>query len=155
AILFDAGNTLIRMNFSVVAERLSELGVTVTADALVRAERHARVRLDGDLASAGQAPSDGRSTESRSTQDAYVRYVLEGVGVVDDGIATAIARWRREFNAPVGLWDLAEPNAEQALRLAREAGFKTAVISNSNGSIRAILKTLGLAPYLDLVIDSF
>ena len=43
AIFFDAGNTLVRMNFAAVADRLRALGVTVTTDALIRAERRARV----------------------------------------------------------------------------------------------------------------
>jgi putative hydrolase of the HAD superfamily len=47
-----------------------------------------------------------------------------------------------------------EPQAEAALTLARRARLTTAVISNSNGTIAAILETLGLGRHLDFVIDS-
>ncbi|PYM17113.1 MAG: hypothetical protein DMD81_10445 [Candidatus Rokuibacteriota bacterium] len=150
AIFFDAGNTLVRMNFAAVADRLRALGVTVTTDALIRAERRARVRLDE-----GHLARSTSGTETRSTQDAYLRYVLDEVGIVDDALVTALAGWRRDYNVPVGLWELAEPNAEPALALARAAGLRTAVISNSNGSIRSSLTSLGLARHLELVIDSF
>jgi putative hydrolase of the HAD superfamily len=36
----------------------------------------------------------------------------------------------------------------------REAGLGAGVISNSNGSARRILQSLGLARYLDFVLDS-
>ena len=37
AILFDAGNTLVRMDLSAIAEALARRGVTVSVDALRRA----------------------------------------------------------------------------------------------------------------------
>jgi HAD superfamily hydrolase (TIGR01509 family) len=52
------------------------------------------------------------------------------------------------------LWTVLEPEAEAALVLARQAGLAAAVISNSNGTITAILEALGLGRHLDFVIDS-
>jgi putative hydrolase of the HAD superfamily len=67
---------------------------------------------------------------------------------------TALSAWRRGYNAPIGLWTEGEPEAEAALRLARARGLRTACISNSNGTVAAILEGLGLARHLDFVIDS-
>jgi HAD superfamily hydrolase (TIGR01509 family) len=150
AILFDAGNTLIRVDYDAVAGELARHGVEVSADALRRADWAARVRLDADLF----APTAAQSTEARATTDRYTRYVLEGVGVSDDALISRIVEWRRTYNAPLGLWTVPEPEAAEALALARGAGLVTGVVSNSNGTIRRILETLGLARHLDFVLDS-
>jgi putative hydrolase of the HAD superfamily len=147
AIFFDAGNTLLRMNYAVIAGQLVTLGIAVTPDAVQRAEWRARVRLDASLA-------PGASTESRSTGERYLCYLLDGLGVRDEAVVEAAEAWRRTYNPPVGLWNTPEPEAEAALALARARGLRVAVISNSNGSVAGILATLGLARHLDFVLDS-
>lgn len=152
AVFFDAGNTLLRMNYAVIAARLVELGCTVSAEDVQRAEWQARVRLDA----ARFAPEAARvSTESGSARGDYVRYLLEGLAIDDRAVAEAMVEWRSRYNIPVGLWNTADPEAAPALTLAREAGLGAAVISNSNGSVRSILDGLGLTRHLDFVIDSF
>jgi putative hydrolase of the HAD superfamily len=148
-IFFDAGNTLLRMNYAAIAAQLATLGVHVAEGVLQRAEWRARVRLDADLFAAR-----GGSTESRSVAGRYLRYVLEGLGVKDAATTQAMADWRHGYNPPVGLWNTAEPSATAALALVREAGLVAAVISNSNGSVASILDALGFLPYLDFVLDS-
>lgn len=139
------------MNYRVIAEQLSGLGVSVAEDAIQRAEWQARVRLDAEVL----ARFDSRSsTESVSTAERYLRYLLEGLGVTDEATIAAVAAWRRTYNLPVGLWDTIEPKAEPALQAVREAGLVAGVISNSNGSVRSILESLGLTRYLDFVLDS-
>lgn len=147
AILFDAGNTLLQMNYPAIAGYLAGRGHAVSVAAVRDAELRARVRLDGDLAS-------GASTESRDTHGRYLRYVLLHLGIADEGEVQAIARWRRDFNPPVGLWNRADPEARAALRLVKEAGLIAGVISNSNGSVRSVLEETQLARDLDLIIDS-
>ncbi|HYE92531.1 MAG TPA: HAD-IA family hydrolase [Terriglobales bacterium] len=150
AILFDAGNTLIRMDYAAIAAELTRHGVAVTADAVQRAEWAARVRLDTDVF----APPGAFSTESRDTGERYTRYLLEGVGVGTDAIHAEMIAWRRGYNMPVGLWTVAEPEAAAALQLARESGLRTGVVSNSNGTIRRILESLDLARRCDVILDS-
>ncbi len=62
--------------------------------------------------------------------------------------------WRRGHNQPLGLWTAPEPDAAPALRLARESGLRTGVISNSNGTIKRILTRLELLPLVDFALDS-
>jgi len=147
AILFDAGNTLLRMNYAILAEQLVARGRPVTVDQVEEAELRARVRLDPHLA-------PGSSTESTTTHGRYLRYVLDHLAVTDEAEIEAIARWRRGYNPPVGLWTLADPEAPAALQAVRDAGLVAGVISNSNGSVRSILEETGLAGYLDFIIDS-
>ena len=147
AIFFDAGNTLIHMDYEAIAAALGREGVRATAGEVQRAEWRARIPLDASL-------QPGASTEHPSTGERYLALVLEELGVRSPAILAALTAWRRTYNLPKGLWTILEPEAEAALVLARRAGLATAVISNSNGTIEAILTTLGLTPHLDFVIDS-
>ena len=151
AVLFDAGNTLLRMNYAAIAEHLATRGVTATAEQIQHAEWRARVRLDADLFA---RPAPGSSTESGSTSERYVRYILAELGVTDEATVAGVIAWRRDYNAPGGIFNTAEPQAGEALALVHAAGLAAAVISNSNGSVRSILESVGLAGQLDYVIDS-
>jgi len=97
---------------------------------------------------------NARSTESRDTHLRYLRYILEGLGVTDERTIEAVDAWRRAYNLPVGLWNTADPDAAPALEAVRAAGIRSAVISNSNGTIRSLMERLGLIDKLDFVIDS-
>ncbi len=147
AVIFDAGNTLLRMNYAIIAEQLRARGRAVTPDQVEEAELRARVRLDPHLA-------PGASTESTTTHGRYLRYLLEYLAITEEAEIEAIARWRRGYNPPVGLWNRADPEALSALRAVRAAGLVAGVISNSNGSVRSILEATGLAAHLHFVIDS-
>lgn len=147
AVFFDAGNTLIHMDYGAIAAALGREGVAATVDQVRDAERRARIRLDASFA-------PGASTEDPATGDRYLAFLLDELGVQSAETAAALAAWRRGHNPPRGLWTALEPAAEPALDLARQAGLRTAVISNSNGTIADILGTLGLARHLDFIIDS-
>ena len=146
-MFFDAGNTLLRMNYEVLAEQIGVHGAPVEPAVVRAAEWRARVRLDATL-------GPGRSTESGSTSGRYLRYLLEELSVTDAATERAIAEWWRGYNPPVGLWHLPDPSAAVVLRTLAERGIRAAVISNSNGSVRAILTELSLATHLDFVLDS-
>ena len=148
AIFFDAGNTLLRMNYADIADALARQGVTASAADVQRAEWTARVRLDTDVL------VHASSTESRDTHLRYLRYILEGLGVTDESTVEAVDAWRRAYNLPVGLWNTADPDAATALDAVRAAGVRSAVISNSNGTIRSLMERLRLIDKLDFVIDS-
>ena len=147
AVFFDAGNTLLRMDYASIARHLAERGRAVSAERVEEAELVARVRLDRDLAG-------GLSTESADTHDRYLRHVLAGLGIADEVEIAGIARWRRDFNRPVGLWYLADPDAAAVLARVKARGLFVGVISNSNGMVRGIMEAAGLARHLDVIIDS-
>jgi putative hydrolase of the HAD superfamily len=150
AILFDAGNTLLRIDYAAIAAALAARGVSRTPDELMHAEWRARVRLDADVFATGEIAS----TEARTTHSRYLAYVLEGVGVTEPTVVDAMDAWRRGHNQPLGLWTTPEPDAAPALTLARQAGLRTGVISNSNGMIKRILAGLDLLRLVDVVLDS-
>ncbi len=130
AIFFDAGNTLVRMNYAAIVAQLAVLGYPVPLDVVRQAEWRARVRLDDELLAC-----PGASTESGSSRHAYLRLVLEELGLTDAATAQAMISWRDRYHIPVGIFDVVDPDAAVALTLARQAGLGTAVISNSNGTV--------------------
>jgi putative hydrolase of the HAD superfamily len=148
AIFFDAGNTLLRMNYRDIAAALGRHGIVASVETVQRAEWQARVRLDQDVL------AHARSTERPGTHRSYLRYLLEGVGVTDPATVDAMDVWRSAYGGAGGLWNTADPDAGPALDAVRAAGLRSAVISNSNGTIRALVTTLGFADRLDFVVDS-
>jgi putative hydrolase of the HAD superfamily len=147
AVLFDAGNTLLRMNYAAIAGHLEGRGHAVSVETIEDAELRARVRLDTDLAR-------GVSTEGRTAQDLYAVYLLEGLGITDAGEIEAAAAFRRSYNAPAGLFNVADRHALPAIRRVKAAGLVAGVVSNSNGGVQSLLDGAGLAAELDFVIDS-
>ncbi|MEK7879890.1 MAG: HAD-IA family hydrolase [candidate division NC10 bacterium] len=148
AVFFDAGNTLLRINYAAIVAELGRHGIRRAPEEVTRAEYRARVRLDPHLA-------PGSSTESQSVGGYYFRYLLEELGIADPETRQAFAEWRKSYNRPVGLWNQADPEAERVLGRLRALGLGAGVISNSNGSVRGILDELGLARHLDFILDSF
>jgi putative hydrolase of the HAD superfamily len=146
AVLFDAGHTLLEADYACLAAQIRARGHAVDDARVIEAERRARARLDAEQAA--------QPTRARTGAGRYVRYLMESIGITDDSDVAAIAAWRRSFNLPVGLCHRVDPEASRALRQLRAAGVVTGVISNSNGSVRQALEAVGLAPYLDFVIDS-
>ncbi|MBI1728522.1 MAG: HAD family hydrolase [Candidatus Rokubacteria bacterium] len=147
AVLFDAGNTLLRMNYPAIADHLRTRGREVSIEAIEEAELRARVRLDAELAR-------GASTEGRTAQDSYLAYLLEGIGIAAPDEVEAAADFRRSYNAPAGLFNIADPAALRAIQQVKSAGLVAGVVSNSNGWARALLAGAGLGDALDFVIDS-
>jgi len=147
AVLFDAGNTLLRMNYPAIARHLASRGHAVTVEAVEEAELRARVRLDANLAR-------GVSTEGGPAQDQYTAYLMDGLGLTDAEEIEAAVTFKRGYNPPAGLFDRADPAARAAIRAVKAAGLAAGVVSNSNGSVHALLHGAGLASELDFVIDS-
>jgi putative hydrolase of the HAD superfamily len=147
AVLFDAGNTLVQIDYAAIAAFLVGRAHAVTEASVREAEILARVRLDPHLATRA-------STEGADTHVRYLRYVLDHLGITDDAEFDAIDAWRRAYNRPLGLWCVADPKAEAALARVRRAGLRSGVISNSSGVARRILESVGLAAHVDFVVDS-
>lgn len=147
AVIFDAGNTLLQMNYAAIATHLGSRGHAISADQVHEAELRARVRLDPHLA-------PGASTESRATHERYLQYVLQHLGIEDEAEVEAIGRWRRSYNQPIGLWNIADPGAGPAVARVKAAGLVAGVVSNSNGTVRSILERIGLGRDLDFIVDS-
>jgi len=146
AVFFDAGNTLLQMNYTVIAAELMRHGVRVAAGgSAAGGVAGARPAGRGRL----RARHAGRLHESRSSAGRYLRYVLEGLGVADAATIEQVPNGgaRTTFRSASGTLPI--PRAHDALALVRRGG-SGGVISNSNGSVRSILDSLGLTTHLGL-----
>jgi len=146
AVLLDAGNTILALDYEVIADRIRVDGHSVTLAAVRGAEQRARVRLDPHFA-------PDRSTEAPDIFQLYFRYILEDLGVPWDAAAGRVAADLRTAK-PFGLWSVAVPEAPGVLDDLRHRGLRLAVVSNSNGTVAEILHAVGLAQYLDAIVDS-
>ncbi|MBI2902669.1 MAG: HAD-IA family hydrolase [Candidatus Methylomirabilis oxyfera] len=147
AVLFDAGNTVMLVNYAVVAEALASEGFDVQEDLVREAEYRARVRLDPILARRN-------STEAPEIFRTYIGFVCEGLGV-EWGAATERAfRWLAEYNREHNLWNRPNPQARAVLERLQSRNLAVGMISNSDGSIERMITEQGLAPYFRFVLDS-
>jgi HAD superfamily hydrolase (TIGR01509 family) len=147
ACFLDAGNTLVALDYEVIADCFRAAGhPEVTAEGVRVAEQRARPRLDRHLGTA--------STETAHTFRLYVGYMLEGLGLTVDGAVQGLAEALRVAKPPYGLFSLQMPGAPAVLDRLRGRGLRLAVVSNSNGMVAEILRSVGLADLVDTIIDS-
>jgi putative hydrolase of the HAD superfamily len=143
-ILFDAGGTLIHVD-----------GERVLRAASVDADGAAFSR-----AAAGAAQDVGawtkRNPESTDAERLpfYLDAVLRRLGVEDAERRKLAARAVAVEHARSNLWSRSEPGAVDTVRELRRRGYRTGVVSNADGRVRALLDTAGFSPYLEVVIDS-
>jgi REG-2-like HAD superfamily hydrolase len=146
AVTFDAGNTLVYLDFDRLAELLREFGVRIKPDRLLRAERETHAAFDrSDLI---------RSTTDAERWRAFIESTLVRAGVRAGPALGRIHEAVLEINRRNRLWSRVPRKVPRLLARLREAGYRMAVISNADGRIREFLEAAGLLPYFDAVLDS-
>lgn len=142
-LFFDAGNTLVYVNLGFVSEALARRGVSVSVDALWKAEHRVRVELDD--------PGVVKATNDIGRWTLYFEKILALAGV--GGIAADVLREMRAYHAKSNLWEVVPPEVRAALDLLR-GRYRMSVISNANGTVRDKLERVGLAGYFEAILDS-
>ena len=138
AALFDAGGTLVRLDYEWMAACVTRLGQAVSAGDVRVGEVEGRRRYDA---------SDRRSVQP------YFEGILRGVGVPEARWPAVLAAWEERQRAG-GLWVKPMEGAARALEGARAAGLRVAVISNSVGRAEQHLRECGLKDPVEFVVDS-
>jgi HAD superfamily hydrolase (TIGR01509 family) len=142
AVLFDAGNTLVFLDYARLAEGVGPaVGVSLTAEGLAR---HG--------AAAARAMELARGND-RERAAAYIEalFLLSGVPRESLGqVRDCLSRMHTERH----LWSLVAERSAESLARLRQAGLKLAVVSNSDGRVEQALEAAGLRQYFDVVIDS-
>ena len=145
-VLFDAGGTLVFLDYLFLARELRHKGIVVASRAIRRAEYAAKAEIDRRLLG---AVADTDETRRRP----YFIALLDHLGVE----ASTAAQLIEHFDAihkQNNLWRRMMPSTPAVLQQLRARGFALGVISNSDGRINAILQRCGIAQFFDLVIDS-
>jgi HAD superfamily hydrolase (TIGR01509 family) len=142
AILFDAGNTLVFLDYARMAEEVGPaVGLPLTGEGLAR-HNAAAVRAM-ELASGND----------RHRATAYLEALFLSSGVPPESlqqVRDCLGRMHGEQH----LWSLVADRSAESLGRLREAGFKLGVVSNSDGRVEQALQAAGLRQYFDVVIDS-
>ncbi len=147
AVLFDAGNTVMLINYAVVAEALTEEGFDVEEAGVREAEYRARVRLDPILA-------QRHSTEAPKIFQTYIRFVCDGLEVKWGAATERAFRRIAEYNREHNLWNQLNPQAQAVLERLQSLDLAVGMISNSDGSIERMITKEGLASYFRFILDS-
>jgi len=156
AVLFDAGGTLVRIDYEWVSEMLEALGVRASVDQVRRAEVRGRRQYDAAatrpraLAAGEPHPTLG----SLAPVEAYWGGMLEPLGCRHPLLEEALERMHARQRPPSLLWSRLNEGAREAVAGARALGLRTACVSNSDGRAEHHLVECGVREGLEFVVDS-
>jgi putative hydrolase of the HAD superfamily len=153
AVVFDAGGTLIRLDYEWMAEDFERHGIIVPADALRRAEVAGRRAYDASTGTGRDDGTIGGTPGHRGDVRAYFGGTMEAAGVPAAVIAPAVERWlARERDH--GLWARRMEGAREAIDALSAMGYRMAVVSNSDGRAEQHLAGAGMLGGIEFVVDS-
>jgi len=145
-LLFDAGGTLVHLDYFFLHRELRRAGVRVARRAIRQAEYAARAEVARRML---RRVEDTDETRRRP----YFGVLLDYLGVEADTAARLIERFDAA-HAQDNLWRVMLPSTPRILRELRARGFTLGVVSNADGRIAAILRRCGIVQFFDVVIDS-
>jgi HAD superfamily hydrolase (TIGR01509 family) len=156
AVVFDAGGTLVRIDYEWMSEMLAELGVSASADDVRRGEIQGRRRYDAAAGREPNTPAMGIHPPIGSVGPtrAYFAGMLEAVGCRHPLLEEALERLRERQVPPSFLWDRPMEGARQALDGLAALGMRCCCISNSDGRAELHLQRHGVREGLEFVVDS-
>ena len=156
AVVFDAGGTLVRLDFEWMSEMLAGLGVTAGVEDLRRAEVHGRRRYDALAGSTPKTPAIGLHPPLGSVGPtrAYFTGLLEAVGCRHPVLEEALERMQQRQVPPSLLWARPMEGARAALDGVVALGLRACCVSNSDGRAELHLKSFGMRTGLEFVVDS-
>lgn len=152
AVLFDAGGTLVRLDYEWIAEAAQALGAPASVESVRRAEITGRRRYDAirGQAAAHRAPG---GADAWGDIHAYFSGMLESAGVpaslLEQGVTSLLERSRES-----GLWERPMEGARAAIDGCMALGVRRAVVSNSDGRAEQLLIRCGMREGVEFVVDS-
>lgn len=144
-VFLDAGGVIVFPNWDRISDTLARHGVSVSADRLDRADPHARRALD--------VPATIARTDDHSRGWNYFNLVLEHARVPLSASTDAALAELRDYHRQRNLWERIPDHVRPALA-ALKARYRVVVVSNANGTLQQAFDRLGLAPLVDLILDS-
>lgn len=151
-VLFDAGNTLVHLDYAFIAGLLASHGQAYTPLDIRHAEYAAKAAIDAAMAP-GLRPQQLMWPGAGATQPSYFEVALEALGV-PAGERPPILDALHAHNRADCLWRVVEPDTQAVLAALAARGFMLGVVSNADGRIAGDLGRLGLASHFGTVVDS-
>jgi len=151
AVLVDVGFTLTFWDGARIAEHAAAAGVTVEPEAIERAETLIRTEtreLEG-------VPLRTHDDGGRRYLDGVFARALRLAGAAgDDATLARAAAHVHAQHLRSNVWRRVGAGNRDALERLRAAGYRLAIVSNSEGTIDAMLTEVGLRGYFETVVDS-
>jgi HAD superfamily hydrolase (TIGR01662 family) len=142
AVLFDAGNTLLFLDYPRLAPAVAlATGVPLTAASLALQARPAALSLE-------RADATDRERASR-----YLETLFRLAGVPESQMPV-VRETLLALHLEKHLWGGVLPGTVEALERLRAAGYRLGVVSNSDGRAEEGLEVAGLRGFFEVVIDS-
>jgi HAD superfamily hydrolase (TIGR01549 family) len=139
-LLFDAGGTLVMPNFRRMADEYAIDGISVTPEALERAEHLARLDFDNDAF-------------VRSHSDPWLSFMQDIARRAGAAYAPAAFERLRAYHDTENLWEQVIDGTREALEALRSR-YRLGVISNANGTVKKAFRRLELDGYFETIVDS-
>jgi HAD superfamily hydrolase (TIGR01509 family) len=141
AVLFDAGNTLLFLDYARMAAGVSTaLGVRLSG-----------AELASHAPEAAQAMERAETDQERATAYLEALFLFGGIPADRLGeVRTCLKRMHEERH----LWCSVPESTRTALARLKAAGLLLGVVSNSEGRVEEALEAAGLRAYFDVVVDS-
>ena len=144
-LFFDAGNTLVYVNMAFVSEVLARHGARATPEELWAAEYRVRGEIDH--------PDVVKSTNDHLRWTIYFQRIFARCGIANAASTAPASAELRDYHARSNLWEVVPDEVRAALD-GLKSRYRMSVISNANGTVRAKLERVGLAPYFERILDS-
>ncbi len=145
-VLFDAGNTLLFIDYPYLSRVARQVGSSVPASVFRHKEVAARIEMDRLL-------TEEANTTDESRWRRYFEVLFLEAGLTGEQFQE-VAPILYERHQQVGLWIWLRPWTRPVLRQLKDAGYRMSVVSNADGRVKQWLERKGLAPFMDTVIDS-
>jgi putative hydrolase of the HAD superfamily len=141
AITFDFGQTLVELDYELLARRVAERGVTLSV---------AKARADTPAAWQAYAEAKRRGQMQEQAWRTFMRTLLASTGTS----AAPLAAWLWQEQPRHNLWRKPVRGMFELVAELDRAGHVLAIVTNSEGKASELAVELGLMPHLRLVADS-
>jgi HAD superfamily hydrolase (TIGR01509 family) len=150
AVLFDAGDTLIRLSGS--GEKLLHRAAAAVGVERLDPDEVADVwRRVLDRSSTAEEMAKGRDLSTTRHREVWTE-LYDAAGC--ERLAPGLSGQLYELTVRADSWE-AFPDTVPTLRALRERGLRVGVVSDTGFDLRPALDLLGLSPFLDSVVMSF
>jgi putative hydrolase of the HAD superfamily len=156
AVLFDAGNTLMHLDYAFIGEVLQRHGYPRKSITIRTAEYEAKAIIDRHLAPEAAPPDSVEGLlwpDRQKPRPSYFQTILHHLDV-PAAAARSILEELEAHNRESCLWRVIEPDTPEVLASLQQRDFTLGVISNADGRVEADLEHRGIRRHFAVVIDS-
>jgi len=146
-LFLDAGGVLVFPNWRRVSDTMARHGITVSAEALIRAEPEVKFAIDTSLTVA--------HTSDSKRWNRYLEGVLDLAGASESAERAAAVADLRAYHAEHNLWEHVRDDVVPALERLSRLGLKLAIASNANGALHRCFDRVGLTRFFTTICDSY